>query len=242
MRVWIASLLFYLFVFTVCELLRLVINRWFAPRLPRLTTGLLLEITVIEIANCLFLRDAIAHPCPLVITASRKRSTLNRMFIIFVVQLSAAYLSHFLARTFWRFNLHHAHNELLNADYCEADLTVALTVGATIEGLATFCTKAVEYIANEWYVDSNAQMLITCLFAGFMTSVGINYTGMYANPIVAWACTFNCEGITHFGHLIVYWLSPLIGWYLADIIFGDQQSIPAHISDDGSESKKLKSR
>jgi hypothetical protein len=44
---------------------------------------------------------------------------------------------------------------------------------------------------------------------------------MYANPIVAWACTFNCEGATHAAHLGVYWLSPLIGWYLAEWTFGD---------------------
>lgn len=28
--------------------------------------GVFIEITVIELANCYFLREAIAHPCPLV--------------------------------------------------------------------------------------------------------------------------------------------------------------------------------
>ncbi len=50
---------------------------------------------------------------------------------------------------------------------------------------------------------------------------GINYTGLYGNPIVAWACTFNCVGLSHIGHLSVYWLSPLIGWYLAEWCFDD---------------------
>lgn len=33
--------------------------------------GIFIEITAIEIANSFFLRDAIAHPCPLVIKISK---------------------------------------------------------------------------------------------------------------------------------------------------------------------------
>lgn len=46
MRVWIASLLFYLTIFTTCELLRHTINRWLIRRLPRFITGLLLEVLI----------------------------------------------------------------------------------------------------------------------------------------------------------------------------------------------------
>ncbi|VDK87806.1 unnamed protein product [Onchocerca ochengi] len=247
-----------------------MINRWLIRRLPRFSTGLLLEfigtlqvctpmfdvnliletyglfgvfieITVIEIANAFFLRDAIAHPCPLITTASRKRLALRTALSVFTVQLAAAYLSYFFARTFWKLGLHPAHNKLLTAKHCEADLTVALTVGSLIEGFATFSSKAVEFFANEWYVNSKAQMLNNCMFAGFLTAIGINYTGMYANPIVAWACTFNCTGVTHFGHLIVYWLSPLIGWYLADAVFGEQECISkCFTEEENDDSMKLK--
>lgn len=55
---------------------------------------------------------------------------------------------------------------------------------------------------------------------------------MYANPIVAWACTFNCEGVTHIGHLVVYWLSPLIGWYFADTVFGEQECTSDCLADE----------
>ncbi|KAM3723032.1 Aquaporin-11 [Dirofilaria immitis] len=269
MRVWIASLIFYLSIFIICELLRYIIHRWLIRRLPRFLIGLLLEfigtlqvctpmfdvnlilqtyglfgifieITVIEIANAFFLRDAIAHPCPLVTTASRKRLALRTAFLVFVVQLSAAYLSYCFARTFWKFGLHPMHNELLIEAHCEADLTATLTAGSLIEGLATFSSKAVEFFAAEWYVNSSAQMLINCIFAGFITAVGINYTGMYANPIVAWACTFNCRGVTHLGHLIVYWLSPLTGWFLADAVFGEQECISECFTEKGEENDLMK--
>ncbi|KAK6015460.1 hypothetical protein OSTOST_19115, partial [Ostertagia ostertagi] len=77
--------------------------------------------------------------------------------------------------------------------------------------------RAFEKHIGEYVDDSWTCNLITCAFSGFVCALGINYTGMYANPLVAWACTFNCEGLTHAGHLLVYWLSPLIGWYLAEV-------------------------
>uniref|UniRef100_A0A1I7VVT7 Aquaporin n=1 Tax=Loa loa TaxID=7209 RepID=A0A1I7VVT7_LOALO len=155
--------------------------------------GIFIEITAIEIANAFFLRDAIAHPCPLVTTASRKRLALRMAFM------------------------------------------VALTIGSLIEGLATFSSKAVEFFANEWYTDSKTQMLINCMFAGFLTTIG-----MYANPIVAWACTFNCTGVTHLGHLIVYWLSPLIGWFLGDAVFGEQECAIECFTEENKESDLIK--
>ncbi|VDM93127.1 unnamed protein product, partial [Litomosoides sigmodontis] len=153
--------------------------------------GIFIEITVIEIANAFFLRDAIAHPCPLVTTASRKRLALRTAFLVFGVQLTAAYLSYFFARAFWKLRLHPMHDNLL----------VALTAGSLIEGLATFSSKAVEFFASEWYANSKAQTLLNCTFAGFLTTLGV----------------------THLGHLIVYWLSPLVGWFLADAVFGEQE-------------------
>lgn len=47
---------------------------------------------------------------------------------------------------------------------------------------------------------------------------GIRITGLYANPIVASACTFNCVGVSTSGHFIVYWLGPFVGWIFGDLI------------------------
>lgn len=65
---------------------------------------------------------------------------------------------------------------------------------------------------------------------------------MYANPIVAWACTFNCEGATHIAHLVVYWLSPLVGWYFAEAVFGETLcDIDSLFNDEQTETvKKIK--
>ncbi|CAJ0578679.1 unnamed protein product, partial [Mesorhabditis spiculigera] len=253
MRVWVASIVYYAYCYAVCEVLRwLVLTVVPKPR-QSLTIQLLLEfvgtlqicapmfdvgtvmehyglfgvfieITGLEIVNSFVLRDAVAHPCPLVTTCYRRSKAFRRAVYVFFVQILAAYSSYFVARQFWKFGIHDCHHELLGASTCSSDLTVALAVGCVIEGAATFIGKAFEHFASERYPDSTTQVLVNCSFSGFLCVLGINFTGMYANPIVAWACTFNCEGVSHFGHLFVYWLAPLAGWYAAEIFFGSEDS------------------
>ncbi|VDO55305.1 unnamed protein product [Haemonchus placei] len=238
MRVWIASLVFYGFVFAVCELLRYFIVRFMSKRLstdlllefvgtlqictPMFDVGTVLEtyglfgifveITVIELANTYFQRDAIANPCPIVTSCYRRSKAFRRAIYVLLTQMLAGYLSFHLARAFWRLNIHPVHAELLAAEHCTADLTIAITTGCLVEGGATFLGKAFNKYVGDYIDDYWTCNFVACVFSGFICALGIKYTGMYANPLVAWACTFNCEGLTHAGHLMVYWLSPLIGW------------------------------
>lgn len=98
MRVWLASLILYCAVFALCELLRWLVarGRLFPARHSALVLefvgtlqvcapmfdvnivlehyglqGVLLEITFIELANLVLLRDALADPCPLVGPSTR---------------------------------------------------------------------------------------------------------------------------------------------------------------------------
>ncbi|VDO23440.1 unnamed protein product [Heligmosomoides polygyrus] len=109
------------------------------------------------------------------------------MVLVFFTQMTAAYCSYFLAKAFWRLQIHPVHAQFV--------------IGRA------FDKYVCDFIEDTWTCS-----LVACTFSGFVCALGINYTGMYANPLVAWACTFNCEGVTHVGHLLVYWLSPLIGW------------------------------
>lgn len=59
--------------------------------------------------------------------------------------------------------------------------------------------------------------LCTCSLTKLYFS-GIHLTGMYCNPIVASACTLNCDGVDTKGHLIVYWVGPLVGWLQAELV------------------------
>uniref|UniRef100_A0A0N5AGN4 Aquaporin n=1 Tax=Syphacia muris TaxID=451379 RepID=A0A0N5AGN4_9BILA len=260
MRLWIASLLFYMFVYLVCEILRLLIKitfRWkpqnFSRRLllefvgtlqicaPMFDIniildsyglyGVFIEVSFLELANTILFRDAIAHPCALVL--NKRPNTFRQALMVFIAEMLAGFSSFFLARFFWSFGIHQIHRNMLQLDTCDADLTVAILIGCLIEGVATFSSKAVEYYSK--YQDVVKPTILNCFFSGFLTVLGIKYTGLYANPIVAWSCTFNCEGLTHLGHLAVYWIAPIIGWHFADVVFSNAD---CDLTYDRKDSKK----
>lgn len=49
----------------------------------------------------------------------------------------------------------------------------------------------------------------------FFIFAGINLTGMYFNPAMATGHTFGCKGTTAWEHVVVYWVGPFIGCFLA---------------------------
>lgn len=49
----------------------------------------------------------------------------------------------------------------------------------------------------------------------FLIFAGINLTGMYFNPAMATGHTFGCKGTTAWEHVVVYWIGPFIGCFLA---------------------------
>ncbi|GMS89783.1 hypothetical protein PENTCL1PPCAC_11958, partial [Pristionchus entomophagus] len=249
MRVWEASLVFYFTCFIVAEILRWIV-RTFVPKPPNSLTvqllnefigtlqictpmfdvgtiletyglfGVFVEITVIELANCYMIRDCVASPCPIVTSCYRKRKILRRALYVLAVQITAAFLSSRLARLFFSIGVHPVHLEVATNYDCSTDLSVALTTGAAIEGAAVLLGKCVETVASDRYADSWLQYLVNSSFAGFICALGINFTGLYGNPIVASACTFNCLGVSHLGHLAVYWASPIVAWYISEFVLG----------------------
>ncbi|KAI6241825.1 Aquaporin [Aphelenchoides fujianensis] len=242
MRVWIASLIFYTCVYLFCELLRLLIRRQ-VVRLPAEyveyayefigtiqvcapmfdvnivlehygLSGVLVEITFIELLNALVLRDARADPCPLIVSFVKKQIPFGKLAAFIGVQFAAAYASYLLVVLFWRLEIHTAHRHIASKD-CESDLAVTLLYGSLVEAGGCLLAKFAE-VFMEPRVDERLLSLAGASLSGLITVFGISLTGMYANPIVAWACTFNCGEVPHLAHFVVYWIAPLAAWFAAD--------------------------
>jgi len=246
MRVWIASLIFYGVVFTLCEIARYVVQRFISKKYPYPAElinefigtfqicapmfdvnfvlsnyglkGVLFEITFIEIINAFLLRDAIADPCPLLFGFIKNTVSARRLFSILGVQFVAGYISYLIARQFWSVGIHPQHLEVLNEE-CGADLTVTVVYGSLVEAVGCFAGKAAEIFLEERIINEKQLVVVRAVVAGVITILGIHLTGMYANPIVAWACTFNCGDIPYLAHFMVYWVAPLLAWHIADTIF-----------------------
>ena len=49
--------------------------------------------------------------------------------------------------------------------------------------------------------------------------LGISFTGFYVNPIEASALTLGCGSLSLWEHFKIYWISALLGWYAAELIY-----------------------
>ncbi|CAD5215050.1 unnamed protein product [Bursaphelenchus okinawaensis] len=250
MRVWVASLILYVSVYVICELLRYLlakkvinVNEKYLPLVYEFIgtvqvcapmfdvnivlenyglQGVVIEITFIELMNLILLRDASADPCPLIIGFFKKQISVQKLFAFVGIQFTAAYLSYIFVLGFWKIGLHPKHLELLKEN-CESDLSVTMLVGSLVEAGGLIANKLAEVYMEQKIVAKQILQFTIALVAALVTVVGIFYTGMYANPIVAWACTFNCGHVPHLAHFVVYWVSPIVAHLALDKYFAGEE-------------------
>ncbi|CAD5220855.1 unnamed protein product [Bursaphelenchus xylophilus] len=237
MRVWVASLILYCSVYIICELFRFLlgrkilnVNEKYLPLVLEFIgtvqvcapmfdvnivlqtygiQGVVIEITFIELMNLVLLRDASADPCPFIIGFIKKQVSAQKLFAFVGIQFLAAYLSYVFVLGFWKLGMHPKHSEFLHED-CESDLSVTMLFGSLVEAGGLIANKLAEVYLEGKIVTQRILQFAIALVAALVTVLGIFYTGMYANPIVAWACTFNCGGVPHLDHFVVYWISPIV--------------------------------
>lgn len=120
----------------------------------------------------------------------------------------------------WFLGLHERHERAYLAPDlgpCRVDLNVWWVFGAFIEATAVFIYRVFELRLQRTSLSPTVQAALNSLLVASLTALGLRLTGMYCNPIEAFACIFNCEGLSWSGHVIVYWLGPLLGYWLAQI-------------------------
>ncbi|CEF68001.1 Aquaporin-like domain-containing protein [Strongyloides ratti] len=240
MRLWICSLLFYAFIFLLCELGRFQFSKFNKSKHNSIIiilefigtlqicspmfdvnlviesygmTGVFIEIIFIEICNTYLLRDAFGDPCLLMQKFLNKKSW-KWFGILLMTQFLAGLASFKLAKYWWSFEFHPIYNEMISKQNCESDLTVTLIYGMFVEAMGVISAKYIGSILEKYINDETWNIFLNAISSGIICVLGIQLTGMYANPIVAWACTFNCQGVSHFGHFLVYWIAPIIAHYV----------------------------
>lgn len=142
-----------------------------------------------------------------------KEIGLSKAVIKIAVQTLAGLASYRLAKLVWSLDLVPDHRERFYEAECASDLNVALTAGILVEFGATLIDTWLgmqvlmkNQLADEIIKLSNGSLMIV---------LGINLTGMYFNPAMATGHTFGCKGTTAWEHVVVYWIGPFIGCFLA---------------------------
>lgn len=111
---------------------------------------------------------------------------------------------------------------------------MGVLLGCQIEAAATFLCRLTELttgkcsLLQQAFINSvlNAALTVmgvcvcssNCESSSKSLVSGIHLTGMYCNPLIASACTWNCRRVSRWGHLVVYWGGPITGAYLAELM------------------------
>ncbi|XP_071158792.1 aquaporin-11-like [Mytilus edulis] len=152
-----------------------------------------------------------------------------------LVQTLAGATSYYFARMVWALDLVEDHRERYLETVCDTDLSVALTVGLTIELGATLIDTwlGLQTLVPQSFIDE----VLKCSNGAFMIVMGMHLTGMYFNPAMAFGHMFGCRGTSAWEHFIVYWIGPFIGCYMA-LVFDNKLHIDVTKSKMDTEKKE----
>uniref|UniRef100_A0A0K0F724 Aquaporin n=1 Tax=Strongyloides venezuelensis TaxID=75913 RepID=A0A0K0F724_STRVS len=232
---WVCSFFYYLFIFGLCHFSNTLLNnnyvrsKYYTKILHELVGtiqtcapsfdvffvlthygvfGFFLEITFLELLNSYISKEAFADPSALLIECYKNKKWFC---ILLVTQLVGGLISFQLARFWWSFNIHPTYLDMLMNINCHSHLNVSIVNGMLIESIGVIGIYYITELINKKIKNPMIVNIFSAISVASICVSGLNLTGMYANPIIAWSCTFNCQGLSHFGHFFVYWLGPILG-------------------------------
>lgn len=92
---------------------------------------------------------------------------------------------------------------------------------ALIEGLGN-TISTLSYILIEQHAPEVIQGPCKAYVNTTMIVAAYDYTGGYFNPTLASCMKFGCSGESFLEHIVVYWISPVLGTLLAAWIYGNR--------------------
>ncbi|XP_077993709.1 putative aquaporin-12A [Glandiceps talaboti] len=163
---------------------------------------------------CLFLSfsltfDGTASVCTVWEDMLTGRINLLKGHVKIACQLLGGVFAPIFVKRYWKMAMsgsHLAKSELLHLP-CQSALKVAVLPGMMAEMLATLLSTLVInfHIGGDRY-----GMYVESLVSVTIILIGLEWTGMMFNPILATALTYNCQNHPLTEHLMVYWLGPFL--------------------------------
>lgn len=153
------------------------------------------------------------NPCKAFVELCKKEISPNTAILKISIQTLAGYASYRFARMIWALDMISDHRERYVETECATDLNVTFLVGIMVELGAS--------LIDTWLNMQNVSKMslidefIKVGNGSLMIVLGINLTGMYFNPAMAFGHMFGCKGTAMWEHFVVYWIGPFIGSFLA---------------------------
>ncbi|CAM1294661.1 AQP11 (predicted) [Pycnogonum litorale] len=109
----------------------------------------------------------------------------------------------------WFWGLLKEHSELYDEASCQTDIQIWFGLAAIVELLITFTDATVRTITTSYKPE--VECLLNSGVTTFLVYFAFSLSGGYFNPILATALTYGCSGSSFREHLMVYWISAIMG-------------------------------
>lgn len=138
-------------------------------------------------------------------------STSLRVLSVLIAQLAGVAAGKEFSKLLWRFE-DDLHRSALQGELgCRLSERYSLFYASLVEGVGVFLVVVVSHFATRRW---KTVVIATVSTGVFLTCAHVS--GMFMNPAVAMGLAFGCHGNRGVGdHLLVYWVSPVVGMVLA---------------------------
>ncbi|XP_033762082.1 aquaporin-11-like [Pecten maximus] len=140
-------------------------------------------------------------------------TSLWTMLTHILVQILAGIASFSLGRYLYMLDFHESFATVLSTERCFTDMKTTLATGFLVEmlGVTFDGWLGQQTLFRVSFIDS----LLKIINCSILVNLGVNFTGMYMHPAMASGLTFGCDGTEKWEHLLVYWVGPFTGCFLA---------------------------
>lgn len=184
-----------------------------------LWVGILCSFLLLTFKNMVFILDgAFSNPCGLFedIYYKPKQVTLSSLATKIMLQVVGAMMAYPFVRKMWQSTSSELHSLHLQKGISPS-LEMSVGAGFALEAVATFLTSMSDLLSRGQLRRYNP--IIRSSFCVFLCNTLTRTTGLWMNPALATAHTFfavySNSSINLTEHLIVYWLGPIIGTFVA---------------------------
>lgn len=178
--------------------------------------GYMSAMVPIVMITLLVLRDGAGNPIDVWIGFLNRKIPLWKCIIKSALQMIAGFSAYHLGMLVISVEFSPVYVEKMKeyySEFCESDLNVPVYLGFLIEFVAVIYDTwfSLQLLLKNRFLD----MLIKVINGGLLVVAGVHLTGMYIHPAMATGHTWGCGTTPKSAHILIYWVGPFVGAWLA---------------------------
>lgn len=178
--------------------------------------GYMLAMTPVVTITLLVLKEGAGNPIGVWIRFINKGIPFWKCLVKTTIQIVAGFSAYHLGMLVISVEFSPVYVEKMKeyySQFCTSDLNVPVYLGFLIEFVAV--------VYDTWFSEQVLlkigilDLLIKVINGGLLVVAGVHLTGMYIHPAMATGHTWGCGSTPKSAHILIYWVGPFVGAWLA---------------------------